>query len=282
MKSVLIRVRCPRCGRIDEYEPTEGDLRNARERGLSSIAFYHGDHVLVVYFDAEGSVRRSLVFRSAGGPIEAVKPSMTLSDLRSLVGDERLALALSALISRGRLILASSSDSLALEVFSVIRALMEPADTKVEVVEGPEGLKDIGSHPPGAVFIVNRDLLAKSGDLGQAVVVDLEERGGPKLTRKEKKGLRALLRVLEEAGALEGEDARIAFLKDKVKRFRELLEKALEVFQEHERIGEPALIRKVDPGMSKEELDLLYFMLEEFKGIDISRRVAKGLSELGF
>ena len=279
----MIRVRCPRCGRIDEYEPTEGDLRNARERGLSSIAFYHGDHVLVVYFDAEGSVRRSLVFRSAGGPIEAVKPSMTLSDLRSLVGDERLALALSALISRGRLILASSSDSLALEVFSVIRALMEPADTKVEVVEGPEGLKDIGSRPPGAVFIVNRDLLAKTGDLGQAVVIDLEERGRLKLTRKEKKGLKALLRVLERAGALEaGEDARIAFLKDKVRRFRELLEKALEVFQEHERIGEPALIRKVDPRMSKEELDLLYFMLEEFKGIDISRRVTKGLSELGF
>ena len=282
MKPVLIRVRCPRCGRIDEYEPTEGDLRDARERGLSSIAFYHGDHVLVVYFDAEGSVRRSLVFRSAGGSIEAVKPGMTLSDLRSLVGDERLALALSALISGGRLILASSSGPLALEVFSAIRALMEPADMKVEVVEGPEGLEDMGSHPPGTVLIVNRDLLAKSGDLRQAVVIDLEERGGPKLTRKEKKGLRALLRVLEEAGALEGEDARIAFLKDKVKRFRELLEKALEVFQEHERIGEPALIRKVDPGMSKEELDLLYFMLEEFKGIDISRRVAKGLSELGF
>jgi len=274
-----IRVRCPRCGQVNEYEPTEEDLRNARERSLSNIAFYHGDHILVVFFDANGSIRRTFILKSAKSLVEALRPGITISDLGSLIGDERLALALSVLIARGRLILVSSSTPLALEVFSLLRALVDH-DVSVEIIEEPEGLKDLENRPPGIVFIMSQDLLTKAGDLGRAVVIDLEEREQPKLSRKERRSLKAILKVLKKARAQEREDLRIAFLNDKMKRFRELLERALKVFQEHERIGEPALVRKVDPKMSNEELDLLYFILEEFSGIDISRRVTKGPSEL--
>ena len=281
MKPVLVRVRCPRCGQVAEYEPTGEELKAAEEKGLSSIAFCHGDHVLVVYFDAEGAVRRTLLFKSAG-PAGAVRPGMTFSDLRSLLGDERLALALSALVAGGHVVLASSSEPLALEVSSALRALSAHPDARVEVVEGPEELRSLQDRPPGTIIVVSKDVLARAGNLGRAVVIDLEERGRPKLTRKEKKGLKALLKALEEAGSLEGEGAKVAFLKDKLGRFREFLSKALKALEEHERIGEPALIRMVKPGMKKEELDLLYFMLEEFRGVPVSKKVARGLSELGF
>jgi len=63
---MVLKIRCPRCGRLEEYEPSDEDMREAREKGLASISFWHGDHTLIVFFDTSASIRRSVVIKAAG------------------------------------------------------------------------------------------------------------------------------------------------------------------------------------------------------------------------
>ncbi len=257
-----VRVRCPRCGKVDEYEPVEEDAEEIKEKGLSHVAFYHGDHVLVAYFDSEGSVRRALVFKSAGPAGGPEGLGMTIQDLRSLMGDEGLALALAALTSGAGVVLASSDPSLAREASSGLGRLVPGA--RISAAEGPEELlRALGK--PGSVVIASRRAIEEARPkLGKAVLLDLDSEVGVRLGRKEKKALRALVKIIEEATGLRSEGSRVAFFRSKLGRLRGLFRKASAALGEQlSKKDVRAAVRDLT-GTDKEEFDLLCFMLERF------------------
>lgn len=61
---LLIRYKCPVCGAEGSYVPDEKDLSQLKETGIASFSVYHKDHVLVIWFDKEGSVRAYDVFKA--------------------------------------------------------------------------------------------------------------------------------------------------------------------------------------------------------------------------
>jgi len=55
----LVSVRCPRCGGrvLVSVEPRVVEEARASPAGLAAVAVPHGDHALLVYFDADGRER---------------------------------------------------------------------------------------------------------------------------------------------------------------------------------------------------------------------------------
>ena len=290
---MLIKASCPTCGRVEEYTPDEGDLKVAEERGVASISFNHGDHIFVVFFDVGGRVRRTTVLKVVARPVSVprpaeakpvrtpeervkVAPPMPFDDLCSLLG-EKLAMMLIALISGARVVLASSSLDLARSVCSTVRELVKPVEVLVEEALGPDELRSALGGPGGVVITEHTSLIEVGEAPSHIAIVDLEV--PVKLSRKERKGLRVMLKALKKARGLRDEATKVAFIRSKALRLRTLMEKALAILGEVDRIGETAFKRKIDPAITPEELDALYFALERFMGIDVSKRVIRGPAE---
>ena len=153
---MLLRARCPRCGRVEEYEPSEEELKMARERGVASISFFHGDHVLLVFFDKSGLIRRLSAIKVAGAVPTAPTLSIPLEELCTLFGREGVAYLLSAFLSTERLALVSSSTELALKIYQALREF-SGLERPVLVVNEPDSMVEV---PENAVLIVSRDVLA--------------------------------------------------------------------------------------------------------------------------
>jgi len=272
---VPIRVECPGCGRLEEYEPDEEDLASAREKGLAFISFYHIDHVLVVYFDASGAVRRTAVLKSVR---EFPTPSMPLDDLLDVVGKERLALVLAALASGGRLVLSSFARDLAEKVYMALRNLLEPESLNAEIASDEEGLRAVADRPPGTVVIADRGILAAAIGLPPHVlVVDLDSKAP--LGKREKRALKPLIKTLDKASKLREESSKIAVVRSYLLKLKVLVDRAAEVLDKVSVIGETGLRRKLDPNMSQDELRLLLFLLGRFRGIDVEEKVVSGARE---
>ncbi len=270
-----IRVECPGCGRLEEYEPDEEDLASAREKGLAFISFYHIDHVLVVYFDASGAVRRTAVLKSVR---EFPTPSMPLDDLLDVVGKERLALVLAALASGGRLVLSSFARDLAEKVYMALRNLLEPESLNAEIASDEEGLRAVADRPPGTVVIADRGILAAAIGLPPHVlVVDLDSK--TPLGKREKRALKPLIKTLDKASKLREESSKIAVVRSYLLKLKVLVDRAAEVLDKVSVIGETGLRRKLDPNMSQDELRLLLFSLGRFRGIDVEEKVVSGARE---
>lgn len=62
----ILRVRCPACGEECEVRLDEETLAAAGSSptGLAGVADFHGDHILVLYVDAEGRERGARVYRA--------------------------------------------------------------------------------------------------------------------------------------------------------------------------------------------------------------------------
>ncbi|RLF04908.1 MAG: hypothetical protein DRK00_05680 [Thermoprotei archaeon] len=62
----VLRVTCPACGELCEVHLDEETLAAARSSptGLAGVADFHGDHILVLYIDAEGRDRGVRVYRA--------------------------------------------------------------------------------------------------------------------------------------------------------------------------------------------------------------------------
>ncbi len=61
---IKVIFKCPRCGKLEEYFPNSGDMEKIRISGLSSTAFRHGDHALLIYFDKSGKIRGWHIYES--------------------------------------------------------------------------------------------------------------------------------------------------------------------------------------------------------------------------
>lgn len=292
-----IRATCPTCGKVEEYTPDEEDIKVAKARGVASISFNHGDHVFIVFFDASRKVRRTTTLKvvpsrptTIAKPAEEARPpsprravpvkeapTMPFDDLCSLLGEEKLALMLVALTANARVVVASSSPDLAKSVCSTVLSLMGPVEAVVDEALGPEELRPALSKPSGMVITEHGSLIAIGDVPSHVAVIDLET--SIKLSRKERRGLRAMLKAIEKAKKLRGEATKVAFIRSKVVRLRMLFEKALDVLGKMDRIGETVFKRKVDPAITPDELDALYFALKRFKGIDVSKRIVRGPAE---
>lgn len=266
------RVRCPRCGRVEEYRPGEEELRAAEEKGLVSVSFFHGDHSLVVFFDRSGLVRRLSVVKAAGGPMMAVATAFPLEELCVLFGVEKVAYLFSAFLSSGRLALVSLSTDLALKTYQTLKefsGLERPA----WLVEGPSGLEEL---PENAVLIMDRKTLANLANLPEGTaLVDIEAAFRP--GRKEKRGLRVVLNIIEQALHL-GEEGKRLFLRERLGRLRGLVEKAVELLARMGALNEDMLEREVGR-LEKEELQWLRYVLSEFRGVEPARLSARGIRE---
>jgi len=270
-----IRAVCPTCGKVEEYEPDEEDKRAVRERGLAYVAFFHIDHVLVIYFDASFNIRRTTVFKTVRAD---TGPTMHVEDLVATVGAEGLALLLASLVSGGKAILASSSPDLTRKICSAVRSLLKPVEVAAEVAEDEEGLRAVADRPEGTVIMVDRSLLLSSPELPRHVaIIDLD--APVRLDREEKRALRAILKLIKRASKIKDEISKISFLRSRLLRLRVLLERSLKLLSQVKLIGEMDFRRRVDPKMTFEDLDLLYFLLERFKGVDVSRRILHGVEE---
>ena len=266
------RVRCPRCGRIEEYEPDEEELRAAEEKGVVSISFFHGDHALVVFFDRGGLVRRLSVIKAAGGTVVATITAPPLEELCGLFGREKVAYLLSAFLSSGRLALISSSTDLAFRTYQALKEL-SGLERPAQVVEGPGDLEEL---PENAVLIMNRETLASLASMpeGTALVdIGVSFRPG----RKEKKALGSVLSIIEQASRL-GEEGKRLFLRERLGRLRSLVEKAVELLERDRVLNEDLLEQEVGR-LEKEELRWLYYVLSEFGGVEPARLGARGVRE---
>lgn len=63
-RNLVISVKCPKCGKIETHIMDEADLREIRLVGISRIGFIHGEHTLIVSFDATGFVRGAYIVPS--------------------------------------------------------------------------------------------------------------------------------------------------------------------------------------------------------------------------
>ena len=270
-----IRVECPSCGRLEEYEPDEEDLASAREKGLAFISFYHVDHVLVVYFDVSGTVRRTAVLKSVK---EFPTPSMPFEDLLEIVGKERLALMLAVLASGGRLVLSSFAKDLAEKVYMALKNLLEPIGLSAEIATDEESLKAAADRPPATVVIADKSILVGAiGFPSHVLVVDLDSK--LPLEKKERRLLKPLVKVLDEASKLREESSKLAVVKSYILKLKMWIDRAVEILEKVSVIGETVLRRKLDPDMSSEELRLLLFLLGRFRDVDIEEKVVRGARE---
>jgi len=270
-----IRVECPGCGRLEEYEPDEEDLASAREKGLAFISFYHIDHVLVVYFDASGTVRRTAVLKSVK---EFPTPSIPFEDLLKIVGKERLALMLTALVSGGRLVLSSFAKDLAEKVCTALKTLLEPTSLSAEIATDEESLKAVADRPPGTVVIADKSILVGAIGLpSHVLVIDLDSK--TPLEKKERRALKPVMKMLDDASKLKEESSKLAVVRSYLLRLKVLVDKAVEVLDKVSVIGETGLRRKLDPSMSSDELRLVLFLLGRFRGIDVEEKVVRGARE---
>ncbi|MGQ4891824.1 MAG: hypothetical protein ACP6IP_04955 [Candidatus Njordarchaeia archaeon] len=65
-KEGWIKAQCPKCGTIELFHLTEEQEKKLKEQGgILSLAFDHGDHVLVVAVDATRDVRGEYVYDKA-------------------------------------------------------------------------------------------------------------------------------------------------------------------------------------------------------------------------
>ena len=266
------KVRCPRCGRIEEYKPDEEELRVAEERGVASISFFHGDHVLVVFFDRGGLVRRLITIKAAGGTVVAARTAPPLEELCALFGREKVAYLLSAFLSSSYLALISSSTDLALRTYQALKEL-SGLERPAHVFEGPGDLEEL---PENAVLIVNREVLVSLTDMPEGItLVDIGASSRP--GRKERKGLKVVLSIIEQASRL-GEEGKRLFLREKLGRLRSLVEKAVELLERNRVLNEDMLEQEVGE-LEKEELRWLYYVLSEFRGVELARLGARGVRE---
>lgn len=67
-KRVTVSFKCPKCGTLEKYVVTERDLQEIKMTGISRIGFIHGDHSLIINFDAMGFVRGAYVVSSSDIP----------------------------------------------------------------------------------------------------------------------------------------------------------------------------------------------------------------------
>ncbi len=70
-QKIIIKYKCPQCGREGAYEPDENDLKQLNESGIASFSVFHGDHTLVVWFDKSGGVRAYDVFKATSEEAKA-------------------------------------------------------------------------------------------------------------------------------------------------------------------------------------------------------------------
>ncbi len=63
-KKLTITLKCPKCGRVERHEVTSEDLEEIRLIGIARLGFIHGDHSLIVNFDATGFVRGAYIVPS--------------------------------------------------------------------------------------------------------------------------------------------------------------------------------------------------------------------------
>jgi len=59
-----IKYKCPVCQMEGSYVPDEDDFKQLEETGIASFSVYHGDHVLVIWFDKDGNIRGHDVFKA--------------------------------------------------------------------------------------------------------------------------------------------------------------------------------------------------------------------------
>lgn len=63
LSSKIIQVTCPNCGAREALEITEKDIERASQSmGLVTKTLDHGTHILLLYLDTDGNVRRENVF----------------------------------------------------------------------------------------------------------------------------------------------------------------------------------------------------------------------------
>jgi len=80
LKSKVITIKCPKCGRVEKYTISEEDLKEIRQIGIARVGFIHGDHSLIINFDPSGFIRGAYVVPSEEIP----------SDVRSYFRDYRV------------------------------------------------------------------------------------------------------------------------------------------------------------------------------------------------
>jgi len=262
-----IRVSCPACGRIEIYEPEEEDIRTAREKGLTSVSFFHGDHALVVYFDANEQVRRTSVVKSIGEvPATAAPP---LSDIISTVGAENLAYLMAAVVSGGRIVMASYSPELAQNLVASLREFVKPLELPVFVIGEAGEAAALREMPRPSVIIVKSSLLPEVREAVKDMpVVDLST--PMKLSKEGRKGLKVILDAIDHALRLRDESYRTAYLSARLMRLRTLAENALRLLGSVNIIRESDFRKVVAPDITSDELAFLYFALNEFTDMEIA------------
>ena len=258
---------------MEELALSSEMLREASEKGMTSISFFHGDHVLVVFFDASGRVRRTNVIKTAAAPAAAPaapRRALSLEGLCAAIGTEKTAFLLAAFLAGGRLAVISTSPEMAEEICVALRDLSGLERPIVRVKEAGEAL----SAPEDTIIILSRDLAVELGEaLRQMATVDLEAR--LKLGRRERRGLRLLLDLLERALALREEGK--AFLRERLPRLAELMARTVELLGRMGALNEAMLMRTL--GIGREELDLIYYVLTTFRGVRPERLRAYGVRE---
>ncbi len=261
-----VRVSCPVCGRIEIYEPEEEDVRTARERGLTSISFFHGDHALVVYFDANGQVRRTSVVKSIGEvPATAAPP---LSDIISTVGAENIAYLMAAVVSGGRVVIAFYSPELAQNLVANLRKLVKPLELPVFVINEAGEAAALREMPCPSAIIVRSSLLPEVGEAAKDMpVVDLST--PMRLDKESRKGLKVILDAIDHALRLRDESYRTAYLNARLARLRALAENALRLLGSVNIIRESDFKKAVAPDLTADELAFLYFALNEFTDMEV-------------
>ncbi|MCK5588198.1 MAG: hypothetical protein KAI34_05705, partial [Candidatus Lokiarchaeota archaeon] len=63
LSSKIVSVTCPECGAKEALEISENDIERASQSmGLVTKTLDHGTHILLLYLDTNGNVRRENVF----------------------------------------------------------------------------------------------------------------------------------------------------------------------------------------------------------------------------
>jgi len=251
---------------MEIYELEEEDIKTARERGLANISFFHGDHVLVVYFDASGHVRRTSVGKSIGEvPATAAPP---LPDMISTVGAENLAYLMAAVVSGGRVIMASYSPELAQNLVASLRELIKPLELPVFVISEPGEAAALREMPRPSAIIVGSSVLPEVREIIKDMpIVDLST--PMKLDKKSRKGLKVILDAIDHALRLRDESYRTAYLNARLTRLRTLAENALRLLGSVSVIRESDFKKAVASDITADELAFLYFALNEFTDMEI-------------
>jgi len=269
-----MKVKCPKCGKVEVYEPDEEILKRAMEIGLASISFYHGDHVLVACFDSFGTVRGTSVVKVVS-PLK-IKP-MPLQDVVSLIGVEGLAILLTAIASEEKVLLLSHSDSLTRGLLAKIGEIVRPVKILTAWVEEPnEALAILRSHR-GMATIIGVPRVSYALVPSNTLILKV---GEPYNARKdEKKALKYLIKVIKSSLSLIDEYSRVALLNNTFLRLKKLIRDTIRALIERRRISKSELRALISPNMHMDELDLVLFALNRFRGINIKEYIITGVEE---